>query len=240
MLITIPDHERYTGFDHGNLDVVKRLAALSQPSPQSLSRQEHDTIMESKLVRKRAQAKQHSEHESGGAPRPPLEGRRQVVDVMRKNSARHHAHGSGAGAGAGGTPILPLVTELQQQQPPPPVVYAMDLSPQVPQDPPQAPPPQRQFPNQHRYTLVDPGANSAGNSPPPSRTDSPGYARPTGRPPGQRTGSMPSPALPPDTEGFGGASQAPPPQHPAAKGSTMFAERGTQGVKLEEKECVIT
>ena len=212
------------------------MAALSQPSPQSLSRQEHDTITESKLVRKRTQAKQRSERESGGAPRPSLEDSRQVVDVIPKNSTtRHHAHGSGAG----GTPILPPVTELHQQQPPPPVVHAMNMSPQVPQGPPQGPPPQRQFPNQHRYTLVDPGANSAGNSPPPSRTDSPGYARPAGRPPGQRTGSMPSPALPPDTEGFGGASQAPPPQRPAAKGPTTFAEMGIQGVKLEEKECVI-
>ena len=191
-------------------------------------------------MRKRTQAKQRSERESGGAPRPSIEDGRQVVDVIRKNSAaRHHAHGSGppAGAGVGTTPVLPPVTE---QQPPP---HAMNMSPQVPQAPVQAPPqPQRQFPNQHRYTLVDPGANSAGVSPPPSRTDSPGYARPAGRAPGQRTGSMPSPALPPDMEGPGGQGQGasqPPPQRPAAKGPTTFAEMGIQGVKLEEKECVI-
>ena len=215
---------------------MERLAALSQPSPQSLSRQEHDTITESKLVRKRTQAKQRSERESGGASRPSIEDGRQVVDVIWKNStARHHAHGSGppAPAAAGSTPVLPPVTE---QQPPP---HAMNMSPQVPQAPAQAPPhPQRQFPNQHRYTLVDPGANSAGVSPPPSRTDLPGYARPAGRAPGQRTGSMPSPALPPDMEGLG-VSQPPPPQRPAAKGPTTFAEMGIQGVKLEEKECVI-
>ena len=214
--------------------MVERLAALSQPSPQSLSRQEHDTITESKLVRKRTQAKQRSERESGGAPRPSLEDSRQVVDVIRKNSmTQYHAHGSGAGAGAGagGTPILPPVTEPHQQQPPPQVMHAMNMSPQVLQGPPQGPPRQRQFPNQHRYMLVDPGANSAGNSP--------GYARLAGCPPGQRTGSMPSPALPPDTEGFGGASQVPLPQRPAAKGPTTFAEMGIQGVKLEEKECVI-
>ena len=215
---------------------MERLAALSQPSPQSLSRQEHDTITESKLVRKRTQAKQRSERESGGAPRPSIEDDRQVVDVIRKNStARHHAHGSGppAGAGVWTPPVLPPVTE---QQPPP---HAMNMSPQVLQAPAQAPTqPQRQFPNQHRYTLVDPGANSAGVSPPPSRMDSPGYARPAGRAPGQRTGSMPSPGLPPHMEGPG-ASQPPPPQRPAAKGPTTFAEMGIQGVKLEEKVCVI-
>jgi len=37
----------------------------------------------------------------------------------------------------------------------------------------------------------------------------------------------------------GGVSQAPPPQRPAGKGPTTFAEMGIQGVKLEEKECVI-
>jgi hypothetical protein len=186
-------------------------------------------------VRKRTQAKQRSERESGGAPRPSVEDSRQVVDVIRKNSTARQ-HGPGSGAGVGGTPVLPPVTE-QQQQPPPPAMYAM--SPQVPQAPAQAPP-QRQFPNQHRYTLVDPGAHSAGVSPPPSRTESPSYARPVGRPPGQRTGSMPSPALPPggpDMEGAG-ASQ-PPPQRAAGKGPTTFAEMGIQGVKLEEKECVI-
>jgi hypothetical protein len=49
----------------------------------------------------------------------------------------------------------------------------------VPQAPAKTPPPQRQFPNQHRYALVDPGANSTGVSPPPSRTESPSCARST-------------------------------------------------------------
>ncbi|KAF8551297.1 hypothetical protein OG21DRAFT_1605373 [Imleria badia] len=47
--------------DHGNADTMERLAVLSQLSPQSLSREEHDTITEFKLVRKRTQAKQRSE-----------------------------------------------------------------------------------------------------------------------------------------------------------------------------------
>ena len=62
-------------------------------------------------------------------------------------------------------------------------------------------------------------------APPPSRTDPPSYARPVGRPPGQRTGNIPSPVLPPERA--------------AAKGATTFAEMGIQGMKPEEKECVI-
>lgn len=203
---------------------------MSQPSPQSLSRQEHDNITESKLVRKRTQAKQRSERESG-PPRLSLEDGRQVVEVIRKNStARHHGHGSSAAP----TPVLPPVAE----QPP-----AHTMSPQIqqgPSAPPQAPP-QRQFPNQHRYTLVDPGSGSAGGASPPLRTDSPSYVRPAGRPPGQRAGSIPSPAPPQGgpQDVNGDIHQQPLPGRQTAKGPTTFAEMGIQGVKLEEKECVI-
>ena len=46
---------------HGNTDAVERLAALSQPSPHILSRQEHVSITDDKLVRKRTMAKQRSD-----------------------------------------------------------------------------------------------------------------------------------------------------------------------------------
>lgn len=218
---------------------MERLAALSQPSPQSFSRQEHDTITESKLVRKRTQAKQRSERE-GGAARPSMEDARQVVDVIRNTSiARHHPHGSGGGA----APSLGSVVE-QTSTPP----HGMNA--QVPPPGSQAPtpgPPQgqgpRQFPNQHRYTLVDPGSGSyAGNgSPPPGRADAPSYARPAGRPPGQRAGSTPMPSPGPLQDQFedGESLQAQPPARQAARGPTTFAEMGIQGAKLEQKECVI-
>lgn len=216
--------------DHGNTDAVERLAALSQPSPQSLSRQEHDNITESKLVRKRTQAKQRSERE-GGAARPSLEDGRQVVEVIRKNStARQHAHGSGAAPAL----VLPPVAEQPSQATSPPMQQGLGT-------PPGPGSLQPQFPNQRRYTLVDPGANSTGNASPPPSTDSPSYARPAGRPPGQRTGSTPSPAPPqggPHDMG-GGAPQQPSSARQPARGPTTFAEMGIQGVKLEEKECVI-
>jgi len=41
---------------HSNPDAAGRLAALTQSNPQSLSRQEHDTITQAKLVRRRTQA----------------------------------------------------------------------------------------------------------------------------------------------------------------------------------------
>ncbi|KAG6854750.1 hypothetical protein C0991_001177 [Blastosporella zonata] len=46
---------------HGNNDAAERLVALSQPLPNALSRQQHDSITENKLVRKRTQAKQRSD-----------------------------------------------------------------------------------------------------------------------------------------------------------------------------------
>ena len=44
------DHNPDARLHHGNTHAVERLAALSQPSPQSVSRQERDTITESKLA----------------------------------------------------------------------------------------------------------------------------------------------------------------------------------------------
>ena len=72
---------------HGNTDAPERLSALNQASPQALSRQEHDTLTENKLVRKRTQAKQR--YEQSGAPIPAIPSRMdasKVVDVIRRNS----------------------------------------------------------------------------------------------------------------------------------------------------------
>ncbi|KAG9313607.1 HCP-like protein [Chiua virens] len=215
-----------SGVRSWELGCHRALAALSQPSPQSLSRQEHDSITEVKLVRKRTQAKQRSERE-GGAARPSMEDGRQVVDVIRKTSvARHH------GQTGAPPPVLTPVTEQSQASPQMQPAYS-----------PAPAPTQRQFPSQHRYTLVDPGAGpTAGQSPPPMVADSPSYARPAARPPAQRVGSLPTPAAPqgPYNADTGGSpTPQQPPARSAAKGPTTFAEMGIQGVKLEEKECVI-
>ncbi|KAH9050285.1 HCP-like protein [Lactarius hengduanensis] len=76
---------------HGNTEATERLAALSQPAPVALSRQEHDNLTEVTLVRKRTQAKQRSDAR-GPAAGPRLGGRgdsQQVVANIRKNSLAH-------------------------------------------------------------------------------------------------------------------------------------------------------
>ncbi|KAG8875798.1 hypothetical protein FRB97_004716 [Tulasnella sp. 331] len=45
---------------HHNPDAAQRLAALSQPAPETLSRAEHDTLTNTTLVRKRTAAKEYS------------------------------------------------------------------------------------------------------------------------------------------------------------------------------------
>lgn len=74
--------------DHGNSDAKDRLAALSEPSSRPLSRQEHDTITENKLINKHTQAKQRSEVTKGVNPQSRLQTHingRQIIDVVRKN-----------------------------------------------------------------------------------------------------------------------------------------------------------
>lgn len=72
--------------DHGNADAADRIAALSQPVAQALSRQEHDALTDVQLVRKRTQAKQKSEATGRGrAPVSAGQGQ-QILEVVRKNS----------------------------------------------------------------------------------------------------------------------------------------------------------
>lgn len=78
---------------HGNTDATDRLSALSQPTPSALSRQEHDNLTETTLVRKRTQAKQRSDARGPGAG--PRHGGRQngqrVLEIIRKNSLAYQA-----------------------------------------------------------------------------------------------------------------------------------------------------
>lgn len=207
---------------HGNTDAVERIAALNQIVPQALSRQEHDTITETQLVRTRTQARERS----SAQPRMSVEDGRQVMEMARKSS-------------------------IARQQSPPQVMTSLAerSSPSaVPQQlPPQQQQPQRQFVGQHRYTLVDPGSGSAtpsrqqSPSQQPQPQPQPAYARAAGRPPGQRQGSAPPQGQPPQAQGSPG-DRAPTPQAARPTGPkppTTFAEMGIQGAKLEEKECVI-
>ena len=125
--------------EHGNADAAERLTALQQPLPAALSRHEHDTITENKLVRKRTQAKQRSQlngESSGGGAHPPSayqqpvapapapvpyqqqqgapprkrpNGRR-VVEVIRQNSVM------GGGPPSQPQPLTPAQQYQQQYQ----------------------------------------------------------------------------------------------------------------------------
>ncbi|KAL0579576.1 hypothetical protein V5O48_002414 [Marasmius crinis-equi] len=88
---------------HGNTDASDRLAALQQPTPQSLSRAEHDNITESKLVRTRTQAKQRSEAQkvrdgymekttvpNPGMPQPGAYGGQQPGFPQQQQQPQHH------------------------------------------------------------------------------------------------------------------------------------------------------
>ncbi|KAI0716270.1 hypothetical protein C8Q76DRAFT_692038 [Earliella scabrosa] len=86
---------------HGNTDATERLQALSQPTPQALSREQHDNLTDAKLVRKRTQAKQRSEAVGGSAmPAVPPSQRTQIVNNIRKNSMHTSALGHPAAGAA--------------------------------------------------------------------------------------------------------------------------------------------
>ena len=76
---------------HGNPDATGRLAALSQPTPASLSRQEHDNLTETTLVHKRRLAKQRSDARGPTAgPRHDRQNGQQALANVRKNLLAYH------------------------------------------------------------------------------------------------------------------------------------------------------
>lgn len=226
--------------DHGNSDAIDRLQALSQPAAQVLSRQEHDTITESKLVRKRTQAKQRSEANATARPPPHRQvmNLNQVVDVARRASLDHGPNyhlPSRASPPAGLTGVPEGSPNTSPRQRP---IQPRQQS-------------QQQYPNQHRYTLSDAGPFAG--PPPPNAPPlqggpiPPGGGRPAGRPPAQRLQSGPQR----QQNGPGGPPAAPAPAPEVGMGGTVvfpakpsrgpatFAEMGFQGAKAEDKECVI-
>lgn len=223
---------------HGNADATERLAALAQPAAHALSRQEHDTLTESTLVRKRTQAKQRSDARPRPAPgaggqnpnpnpnMPPQTSSAQIVEHIRKNSlAQRPPPGSGPGPAQGGP--------SPYAGPPPPRQGSGDAyGPPPPQN--QSPP--RAHPGAPRYGLTDPGV---GPGPGPGRT-SPAGAGPGGRPSHGRVASSSAvPQAQQQQQQQGGGSPTPASRPPPAKGPATFQEMGFQSQKLEDKECVI-
>ena len=121
---------------HGNQDARDRLAALSQPDPNSLSRQQHEVLAETTLVRKRTQAKQRSDA-SGQRPAGRPDGKR-IMENVRKGSLLVPVAPQEAIPPP--MPSMPSMPTIPQQQPP--QQWQQQQPPQ--QQPPQQQPPQQQ------------------------------------------------------------------------------------------------
>ncbi|KAL0959499.1 hypothetical protein HGRIS_011209 [Hohenbuehelia grisea] len=241
--------------EKGNEDAKERLAALSQPTAQPLSRQEHDNITEAKLVRKRTQAKQRSDAQPQPAPPGPTPinqgpNGRQVIENIRKSSTMPPI-AEAPHSQPGRFPAMPEQGGYQSPVPAPsPSISRPDsvqARPPGGSGPGVGPRPgagsARPYPSAHRFTLTDPGSASAsGSPPPPDNRLQPTSGRPS-QSPRPNHGRLPSAG-----SGLGitvapQRTESPPIQKPGSakphKGPTTFAEMGFHGTKAEDKECVI-
>ncbi|KAI0739282.1 hypothetical protein C8Q80DRAFT_1112956 [Daedaleopsis nitida] len=251
---------------HGNTDATERLQALSQPTPQTLSREQHENLTDSKLVRKRTQAKQRSEAVVGpsAAPQIPPAHRTQIVNNIRKNSIP-----LGPATGAAASPGMPMGGGRQgpltnsppgMGQAPLPRVDEYANGPHRPSLPSGAGMPSgnntpRPYPPQNNSRpYMPPGAapqqphpahqryGSAGPGPGPASSP-----RPAGTPPLRRPGAGPGRpsyegAPPPAPQQQQQQQQQRPPQQqkPQKPGPQTFAEMGIATQRVEDdSNCVI-
>jgi hypothetical protein len=216
-----------------------RLSALTD-SGESLSRQEHDSITEIKLVRRRTLAAQRSENQPQS---PPWDGtsfpsmkeaqsaapnRDMVLDAIKKNS------------------LAPQMYDPPQSPPPSagipqlPQIKRYTLSDSPPTGPVRASSPIRKLRKNHEHNSstasLPNNASSAryvsgdGRTPSPGRTNrrkSTADDIPT--PPVLEVPNVPQSAV-------GDGANTPTGQ---SKRPTTFAEMGFPGVKAQEKECII-
>ena len=219
--------------EHGNTDATTRLSALSGPSGQSLSRQEHDMITESKLVRRRTLAAERSENLPLS---PPWDGNAFPTMAEAQAAAPVIRDGTTLLEGIRQSSLAPGRYDPPQStfQPPPPG--------------PNASPPQLK-----RYTLSD----IASPSPPgPTRSGTPSRYSPASGSrapsPGRKLRKTheqnssrsrlnldemgPVPSLP--TGSDPPADDRPAVPNPT-KHPTTFAEMGFQSAKPDPKDCII-
>ncbi|KAI0001217.1 hypothetical protein BJV77DRAFT_973060 [Russula vinacea] len=224
---------------HGNADATERLAALSQPAPAALSRQEHDNLTETTLVRKRTQAKQRSDARRSNG--------QQVVANIRKNSLAHRP-GPGPNRSHPSSPVPPPMRfdgNTMEGYPAPQQVplssspgssgggYRGPIQPDYARE------------RQQSLTTSQPqGSNNYGPAGGPGPSGQQGRRGVRGGsgsgnpsyPPGasssqQQQASVRTPSPP--------VLSDPPVRPPPAKGPATFQEMGFQSEKLEAKECVI-
>ncbi|KZT64644.1 HCP-like protein [Daedalea quercina L-15889] len=209
---------------HGNPDAAERLRALSQPDARRISREQHESLADTTIVRKRTLARQRStaRHGPAGArpPASPTQGA-QIIHNVRQSSLRH-------GAPPNGAAMPPSASAPQVAGYGAPAQLAPSAS-QPRMSPASSPAPgaQRAFANAPRYSLVDPGSRSASPAAPGANRAGIGAGGLPSRPAPQRQNSgQPEVSSP--------LAQAPP-----KPGPQTFEEMGITTGKLEDKDCII-
>ncbi|KAH8073806.1 hypothetical protein BXZ70DRAFT_1081194 [Cristinia sonorae] len=248
--------------EHGNADAKERLQALSQPTPQALSRTEHETLTDTTLVRKRTQAKQRSDAAGAIAGRPSAAQANQIMENVRRNSLMGRPPPKAGGPGSFGAPQTSSPPEMGRPMPLPGGHSQQPLStnstnPRV--RPPQGSGPSAAPPlgpsSSHSASLPTSPAPSGGaqqqqrpfaNTPRYSLADPgsgsaagsprpslPNSPSPAGTPPLRRPGGPNGPQRVPEP----GAQNSARPNKPA--GPQTFAEMGIASTKASDDNCLI-
>ncbi|KAL1719141.1 hypothetical protein EV715DRAFT_251876 [Schizophyllum commune] len=223
----------------GNADAAERLTALSKPGGGSgLTRQEHDTITENKLVRKRTQAKQRSDaataqQQQGGGrgqrPPPTAGSSGRIIESVRKNSIPASGYSGGpAPSVASGPSVGTGVGQVF----PGSGGYPASPQPSIPTPRPVNSPPSSHASSPQPYNASAPGTPGMPGTPGAQPQYNPGAARFQLTDPGTVPGARKASGAV-DT----GASEAPKPK--PKPGPQTFAEMGFQGARAEDKECHI-
>ncbi|EED77779.1 predicted protein [Postia placenta Mad-698-R] len=223
---------------HGNPDAAERLKVLSEPSPNALSREQHESLADTTIVRKRTLARQRSDARRGGpggraraAAPSAMQGEAIMEDVRRRSQSSGRQPIAPNAPGYGPPPVMNPSTSAPQinggYQGPPPGQYPASASqPHMHAAGAAGAPPQRAFANAPRYSLIDPGSRPISPSSRPGTAGSGAPRAPT------RQASGPGPGVSP-------AGEPEPPSGPKPRPAQTFEEMGIASGKLQEKECVI-
>jgi hypothetical protein len=227
-----------------------RLSALSG-SGQSLSRQEHDSITEIKLVRRRTLAAQKSESQPLSPPwdgnsfptmrevqsAAPNRDGNMVLEAIRNNSLPPPMYDPPQ-------PIIqsppppppPLIPPPSGGSPPLPQLKRYTLSDGPPTGPVRASSPARKLRKNQEHKISS--SISLANNSSAGRAPSPGWTPPRTKLTADDMGlasTPPIPIVPPSAND----NNANTPTSGSSKHPTTFAEMGFNGVKAEDKDCII-
>ena len=263
----------------GNEDASERLRALdalfqTSPSQSSLaqlggiSREEHDRLTQSRLVRRRTVAMQRMANEPIS---PPWDGNvfpthlqdhqnrahtftggdgKSIIDVIRKNSIKEITQPPPPPRGRSQSPraLPPQPIPTKQQQPPQPrypwgdtVAVPPLSSASTPNHSRNASPSGRPLPYRNDMTPPPPvGGRGRSESPAPARTNKLGKLERMRLNLNDDTGAPPPTAPNTNTNNNGATpTTAKPSLTPNRPPAQTFADMGVHGVKAEDKDCII-